>query len=183
MGFLRSVVLYTALALSANAAMADMAALEPLRQGDMRKLAFAETPKPLPDVVLLDETGAEHRLSDFRGQHLLVNFWATWCAPCREEMPSLERLQGELGGDAFRVVTVATGRSDEQAINRFFQEIGVSALPKLRDPKMELARSMGVLGLPVSVIVDPEGREIARLIGDAHWDGPEAKALIGALIQ
>ena len=105
---LRFLVLYTALALGANvAAAADLSAL---KEGDMKKLILTEPPVPAPDTVFQDEAGGEKRLSDWQGKVILVNFWATWCAPCRAEMPALDRLQAELGSDRFEVVTIATGR-------------------------------------------------------------------------
>lgn len=183
---LYSAVLYTALAFGANPAAADsaidIAALDALRTGDMVKLALDTDPAPVPDGILLDEADKEHRLSDMRGKYLLVNFWATWCAPCRKEMASLDRLQTRLGGDRFAVVTIATGPNPLPAIRKFFADEGVPALPLLRDPRQRFARDMGVIGLPISVLVDPEGREIGRLIGEAQWDGPDALALVSALI-
>lgn len=181
MGWVRFAVVYTALALGANAAIAaDPATLESLRVGDMEKLAFTE-PVAVPDVPMIDATEAEHRLSDYRGKLLVVNFWATWCAPCREEMPSLDRLQAEMGDEDFAVLTVAAGRNPLPAIESFYAETGLENLPILRDPTQQLSRAMGVLGLPVTVIIDREGNEIGRLIGGAAWDGPEAKALLAAL--
>lgn len=171
-------VLYTALSLGANAA--DLATL---KQGDMAKLIVADAPKPLPEVALLDETEAERSLSDYKGKVVLLNFWATWCAPCRKEMPGLDALQAEMGGDDFAVVTIATGRNPVPLITRFFDETGVKHLPKLRDPRQQLAGQMGIVALPVTVILDRNGAEVARLIGDAAWDAPEAKAVIAALIK
>ena len=182
MRLFRSAVLYTALALCANAALADTAALEALRDGDMKKLIFHSAPQPVAEVAFVDETEAELTLSRYHGQYVLLNFWATWCAPCRKEMPSLQALQTEFGGDAFQVVTIATGRNSPAGIRRFFEEVGVDSLPKYRDPKQALARQMAVLGLPISVILDPDGNEIARLRGDAHWDSDSARAIVAALI-
>jgi thiol-disulfide isomerase/thioredoxin len=176
-------VLYTALILGANTAHADRAAAEAVIAGDMRKLVFLDTPKPLPEAALVDLTDAPRGLEEWRGRWVVVNFWATWCAPCRKEMPALDRLSGMLGPDGAAVVTVATGRNAVPAIERFFEEIGVANLPALRDPKSGLARSMGIFGLPVTVIVNPEGEEVARLIGDAHWDAPEAVAVLKALAE
>jgi thiol-disulfide isomerase/thioredoxin len=178
---LMSAVLYTALAVAANTLAAETPGLAALRTGDMQKLAVSE-PVEVPDAVLLDEADGAHSLAEHRGKYVLLNFWATWCAPCREEMAALDRLQGELGSDRFAVVTVATGRNAVPAIQRFFAEQSVANLPIWRDPKQEFARAMGVLGLPVTVLIDPEGREIARLTGPAVWDGPDAKALVAALI-
>lgn len=174
-------VLYTALALSANAARADIAAAEAAREGTMKKLLF-QGPFEVSDVAFTDTGGGEYRLSDFSGRHVLVNFWATWCAPCRKEMPMLAELQREFGGDAFEVVTIATGRNSVPTIERFFEEVGVDNLPVYLDPKSKLGRDMDVLGLPITVILDPEGREIARMRGDAEWNSESAKAVVRALI-
>ena len=182
MGILRSMVLYAALAVGANSAMADTVALEALREGLMKKLIFHSESKPVSDKVFTDPDGGEHRPSDYKGKYILVNFWATWCAPCRKEMPSLDNLQETLGGDAFEVVTVATGRNTVPGIKMFFAKAGVTHLPILLDPKQALSRDMGVLGLPITMLIDPEGREIARLRGDAEWDSDSALAIIGALI-
>jgi thiol-disulfide isomerase/thioredoxin len=130
--------------------------------------------------VFLDEADAEHPLSDWRGKWVVLNFWATWCAPCRTEMPMLDRLQVAMPDIA--VLPVATGRNAVEGIERFYEEAGVTALPVLRDPKSDLARSIGVMALPVTVILNPEGQEVARLIGDAHWDSDNAKAILAALV-
>jgi thiol-disulfide isomerase/thioredoxin len=181
-GILCSALLYTALTLGANAAAADTAALEALRDGDMRKLAFHAEPQDASQVVFTDADGVEHRLADWQGKHIVLNFWATWCAPCRKEMPMLDALQSEFGGEAFEVVTIATGRNSIQGIRRFFEEVGVTELPVLLDPRQELARDMGVFGLPVTVILDAEGKEVARLIGEADWQSDSAKAIVSAMI-
>lgn len=170
-------VVYTALALGANAALADVAAL---RTGDMKKLAIHSEVVMLPAALLHDAADVETSLEPYKGKWMVLNFWATWCAPCREEMPSLDRLQGMMPEIA--VVPVATGRNAVTGIERFYEEAGVVNLPILRDVKSQLARDMGVLGLPVTVIVNPDGAEVARLIGDAHWDSPDAQAILAALM-
>jgi thiol-disulfide isomerase/thioredoxin len=182
MSLFRSAVLYTALALGANAAFADNAALEALRDGDMKKLSFHEEAKPVPAIELVDAEGGAQSLEQYRGKVVVLNFWATWCAPCRKEMPSLDRLQAELGGEDFAVVTVATGRNPVPAIRKFFADNGIENLPVLRDPQQALAREMAVLGLPITVILDREGNEIARLQGDAEWDSDSARAIVQALV-
>jgi thiol-disulfide isomerase/thioredoxin len=179
---LRSALLYTALGLTANAAAADMSGVEALREGDMRKLLFHETPLAAGVSSFTTPEGEARSLSDYRGKYVLLNFWATWCAPCRKEMPMLDALQSEFGGEAFEVVTVATGRNSVPGIRRFFEEIGVENLPILLDPRQELAREMSVLGLPITVILSPEGEEIARLRGDADWASDSARAIVAALI-
>lgn len=171
---------YIAVGLGANTAMAqDVSAL---LTGDMRGLVLHDAPvaaSALPFELAADGEGT---LSDYAGQVVLLNFWATWCAPCREEMPALQTLQQTLGGDGFQVVTLATGRNAPQAISRFFEEIGVTTLPQHRDINQQIAREMGIFGLPITVILNTEGMEIARLRGDADWASPEAIAVIEALI-
>jgi thiol-disulfide isomerase/thioredoxin len=175
------VVLYTSLVLGANAGHADVAAADAARAGDMRRVAFGAAPVPLPEIGVVDEAEAPHALAEYKGQWVLLNFWATWCAPCRAEMPTLQALDSAMGDD-FSVVTVATGRNSVEGIDKFFGEAGITTLPKLRDPKSELARNMGILGLPLTVILNPEGQEVARLIGDADWNSADAKAMLTALM-
>jgi thiol-disulfide isomerase/thioredoxin len=121
-------------------------------------------------------------LSAYEGQITVVYFLATWCAPCRAEMPQLADLQTQMGSEDFQVVTIATGRNPRPAMEAFFDEIGVDNLPLHADPRQGVARDLGVLGLPVTVILDREGLEIARLQGDAHWNSDSAMAIITALI-
>jgi thiol-disulfide isomerase/thioredoxin len=175
------VVLYTSLIIGANAGHADIAAADAARAGDMRRVAFAVTPVDLPEIGVVDQAEAPHALAEYKGQWVLLNFWATWCAPCRAEMPTLQALDSAMGDD-FSVVTVATGRNSVEGIDKFFAEAGITTLPKLRDPKSELARNMGVLGLPLTVILNPEGQEVARLIGDADWNSADARAMLTALM-
>lgn len=173
-------VLYTALVLCANPALAE-ADPSSLRDGDMKKLAIHTDSVPLPDAALVDATDAPRSLAEYRGKWVVLNFWATWCAPCRKEMPSLSRLQSAMPEIA--VVPVATGRNAVPGIEKFFAEAEVTNLPILRDPKSELARQTGVMGLPVTLIVNPDGAEVARLIGDAEWDSDSAKAILHAFMS
>jgi thiol-disulfide isomerase/thioredoxin len=158
-----------------------MADIEALRVGTMKKLTFT-APEAVSEVAFTDPAGDEHRLSDWQGRWVLVNFWATWCAPCREEMPGLDALERDFGGERFAVVPIATGRNALPGIERFFAETGVTALPVLLDPKQALARDSGVLGLPVTLIVNPEGQIVARMLGDADWAGESARAIVAALL-
>lgn len=171
-------VLYTALAIGANPALAGD--LADLREGEMKKLALHSEPAAVPEAIFLDADDGEVPLAQWRGKWVVMNFWATWCAPCRKEMPSLLRLQQAMPEIA--VLPVATGRNAVEGIERFYEEAGVQALPILRDPKSELARPMGVMGLPLTVILNPEGQEVARLIGDAEWDSAHAQTMIRALM-
>lgn len=183
MKIIRSLVLYMALALGANTAFADMAAIESLRVGDMKKLNFHSQPKLVSAAEFEHEDGSQGTLADFNGKYTVLNFWATWCAPCRAEMPMLSDLQSKVGGDDFQVITIATGRNPPPAMKKFFDEIGVENLPLHRDPKSQLAREMGVFGLPITVVLDRNGMEIARLQGDAEWNSDSAQAIARALID
>ncbi|MFT6785676.1 MAG: thiol-disulfide isomerase/thioredoxin, partial [Dinoroseobacter sp.] len=117
----------------------DWSSVKALRTDQMRKLMFHSVPQATTDAVFLDEDGGEMTLADLEGGHVVLNFWATWCAPCRKEMPSLANLQAQMGSDGFRVVTVASGRNPPEAIDRFFTEEGIEGLPKYRDPDMALS--------------------------------------------
>ena len=159
----------------------DFAAFEAMREGDMLKLQFGADRGS--DVTFTSDDGEDITLAAYEGQHVVLNFWATWCAPCRKEMPHLSELQTEFGGDDFQVVTVATGVNQRPAMQRFLAEIGVDNLPLHTDGNSALARDMGVIGLPVTLILDPQGQEIARLIGDADWASENAKAILTAIIN
>tara|TARA_R110002072_G_scaffold27730_4_gene89970 strand:- start:1079 stop:1642 length:564 start_codon:yes stop_codon:yes gene_type:complete len=176
--------MYTALVTGANPAAAAGADILGLRDGDMKKLVVHSTPIATSDAAFdLEDDGGKATLADYRGKYVLVNFWATWCAPCRKEMPQLNALQKEFGGDNFQVLTIATGRNSPEGITRFFSEAGIDSLPRHQDPKQALASQMGVFGLPITVIMNPEGREIARMRGDANWSSDSARAIIKALVQ
>lgn len=167
-------------ALTAPAVALDVAGQAALSIGTMKRFVFsAERPAAPGDIAFANMDGPDARLADFAGTPVLLNLWATWCAPCRAEMPSLSRLQDTMGAD-LKVVTLAAGRNPPPAVSKFFEEIGVSNLPRYLDPKQEVPRAMGVFGLPVSILIGADGREIGRLIGDAEWDNPEAIALIRA---
>lgn len=168
-------------ALAGGAFATEPVDLDALRVGEMARFNF-DDPQPARDGVFLSPDQSEHKLSDFRGSPVLINFWATWCPPCRKEMPSLDRLQAALGDDA-HVLTIAAGRNSPRAIDAFFAEAGVTRLPKFMDPQGAFAREMSVFGLPVSILLDADGHVVGRLIGDAEWDSPEAIGLIRALIR
>lgn len=177
-------LVYTALLMGANAVWAVGPDILSLRDGDMKKLVVHESPQAVSDAPfnLADDAGTA-TLADYRDKYVLLNFWATWCAPCRKEMPQLNALQQEFGGENFEVLTIATGRNSPVGIIKFFTEAGIDSLPRHQDPKQALAAQMGVFGLPITVLIDPEGREIARLRGDAEWDSDSAKAILKALIE
>jgi thiol-disulfide isomerase/thioredoxin len=179
-------LLYGVIAASANAEPLDaagIAALEALRTGEMEKVVLHDEPRPALSGTFQDAEGDEVSLSDFGGRVVLLNFWATWCPPCRAEMPSIDRLAGEMAGDGLAVIALSSDRGGPERIAEFFAEIGVVNLSIHQDPRGELQRAAGAIGLPVTLLLDREGREVARVTGDAVWDSPEAKALIGRLVE
>lgn len=180
---MRFVVLYMALALGANAAAAQ--ALSDLVPADMRGLVIHDAPQPVTDAPFLDMQDAEGRLSDYRGRVVVLNFWATWCAPCVVEMPYLDALEGRYGSDDFEVVTISMDRRIEEPL-AFFEERALENLNFYFDPGMSIA--FGVMGsanrgLPLTILYDRNGFEIGRLAGEAEWDSPEAHALIEAALE
>ncbi len=183
MEFIRSFFVYTALILGANSTLAATNStdhLQALKQGDMKKLVLHEE---ISERAFLTQGADEGRLSDFAGQYVLLNFWATWCTPCRKEMPSLSALQTQLGDARFKVVTIATGRNAPKAMQAFFDALEIKNLPLYRDPKQKLAKDMAVLGLPMTLLISPQGKEVARLRGEADWASAPAQALLRAWIQ
>lgn len=137
-----------------------------------------DPPVPAPLEVFEDLAGARVRLADFRGQVVLVNFWATWCAPCVREMPTLDRLQAMLAGEGLVVAAVSVDRAGRQAVEPFAAKLGLEHLALFLDPKSALARAFGLSGLPTTYLIDRAGRVVRVLAGPAEWDSPEVVALI-----
>jgi thiol-disulfide isomerase/thioredoxin len=158
------------------------AASETSLQTGLDKLVRIKTPRALADFTFSDGNGAEHKLSDFRGKVVLVNLWATWCAPCKIEMPGLNRLQGKLGGEAFTVLPISLDFGGPEKPKGFLETNKLNHLGLYQSPSTKLMQHFGAPGLPYTVLVDRKGREIARLAGPAEWDSPEAVALIKDVI-
>nr|WP_254368098.1 TlpA disulfide reductase family protein [Paracoccus sp. Z118] len=174
-------ILYTSLLIAANAGLASAGPVDwdAAREAGLAKLT--DGAQEVPDIAFKDADGNEVTLADWQGKALLVNFWATWCAPCREEMPSLDSLAEQRNGEDFEVLTIASGRNPPPAIRKFLDETGVENLPILTDERMALARAMGVMAMPVTILIDAEGQEVARMIGDADWASPAAIAVVDQL--
>jgi thiol-disulfide isomerase/thioredoxin len=135
-----------------------------------------------PPLELADLDGKLHRLADYRGRAVLVNFWATWCAPCREEMPSLDRLQQAFEGEPVRVIALSVDRAGPDRVKAFLDEIGAANLSVYRDPTVKAARTLKVPGLPATLLIDRQGREVGRVLGLARWDGDAAIAAVRRLL-
>ena len=135
--------------------------------------AVYESPRPLPEIRFENGQGEAMSLADFRGKVVLLNIWATWCAPCRREMPTLDRLQATLGGPDFQVVALSIDRNGLPVVQEFYAEVGLETLPIYVDQSGKAQRALRVLGVPTTLLIDREGKEIGRLLGPAEWDSPE----------
>ena len=160
----------------------DTGGLASYARGEMRQFTSLDTPPAQPDVAYSDAEGNEVRLSDYRGQVILVNFWATWCGPCVEEMPALDRLQAQMGGDDFQVVTVSLDRGMDEVI-AFFDRMELENLPIIHDTNLASFSRIQTPGLPTSVLYDRQGRELGRVTAPAEWDSEDAMALIRAAMN
>jgi len=135
-------------------------------------------PKPLAAISFASGQGQPRSLSDFKGKIVVLNIWATWCVPCRKEMPALDRLQAALGGPGFEIVPVSIDRGGLDIVNKFYGEIGMSHLGKYVDTSGQVVRSLNAVGVPTTLIVDRAGNEIGRVVGPAEWDAPEVVELL-----
>lgn len=154
----------------------------PSRPSDLR-FAALERPRPLPEVRFVDGDGRALTLADFRGRVVLLNIWATWCVPCRREMPTLERLEKRLGGPDFEVVVLSIDVDGIPVVKDFYRELGLEALGIYVDKTARARLALKVTGIPTTLLVDREGREIGRTIGPAEWDSPEAVKLIRGYLE
>jgi thiol-disulfide isomerase/thioredoxin len=161
--------------------------LEPLAHGEVAALTMATTPFKLPDLAFDDAEGKPKKLSDWRGRTVLVNLWATWCVPCRREMPALDALQAKLGGPNFEVVAVNIDTRDPGKPKNFLKDANLTRLSYFTDQKAKVfqdLKSVGrALGMPTSVLVDGQGCEIATIAGPAEWASDDAVKLISAALK
>jgi len=158
--------------------------LAPLAHGEVAALTMATAPLRLPDLVFDDADGKPRKLSDWRGRTVLVNLWATWCVPCRKEMPALDRLQTKLGGKDFEVVAINIDTRDLEKPRNFLKDARLTQLGYFSDQKAKVFQDLKTigraLGMPTSVLVDGQGCEIATIAGPAEWDSDDAIKLITA---
>jgi thiol-disulfide isomerase/thioredoxin len=141
-----------------------------------------DAPKPLPELGIADGAGKVGALADFRGKFVLLNIWATWCVPCRKEMPTLDRLQGQLGGPNFEVVALSIDRGGADVVRKFYAEVGIQNMAARLDAAAEAPFKLGAVGLPTTLLINPQGQEIGRLIGPAEWDSPEMIGFLKSIV-
>ena len=148
------------------------------RKGGFANYVEAKELKPVPAVRFTDASGRVMTLEDFRGRVVVLNLWATWCTPCVAEMPTLDRLQQQLGEEDAIVLALSIDRGGQEAVKEFYEKTGVSHLKVFVDPTMRAQSDLGILGLPTTLIIDREGRERGRLVGPAEWDDAAAVDLV-----
>ncbi|VVB49993.1 Thiol:disulfide interchange protein TlpA [Beijerinckiaceae bacterium RH AL1] len=153
-------------------------ALDPLARGDVAALILASAPNDLGAIAFDDGDGGHKIVADFKGRSILLNLWATWCVPCRAEMPALDRLEGALGSKTFQVVPVDIDTARLDRPRAFLQEIGARHVKFFSDHSADILQTLHGTGLPTSVLIGPDGCEIGTMAGPALWDSPDAKALI-----
>jgi thiol-disulfide isomerase/thioredoxin len=155
--------------------------------GEIAALTVARTPFRVPDLAFKDAQGRGRKLSDWRGRTVLLNLWATWCVPCRKEMPALDQLQAALGSDKFEVVTISIDTRDPEKPLAFLKDAGVSHLAYYSDQSakvfQELKLAGKAFGMPTTLIVDPNGCEIGEMAGPAEWASADGVKLVSAAIS
>jgi thiol-disulfide isomerase/thioredoxin len=169
-----------------QAAVATAARIAPLVHGEVAALAVAHTPFHVPDLAFKDAQGRDRTLADWRGRTVLLNLWATWCVPCRREMPALDALQSDLGGPKFQVVAVNIDTRNPQKPLAFLKQVGVTHLAYYSDQSaqvFETLRTAGkAFGMPTTLLVDPKGCEIGNMAGPAAWSSDDGVKLVRAII-
>jgi thiol-disulfide isomerase/thioredoxin len=161
--------------------------LAPFARGEVAAFAVADPSRRLPDLAFRDATGAERRLADWRGRTVLLNLWATWCVPCRKEMPALEALESKLGGPGFEVVAVNIDTRDGDKPRAWLKEVGIDRLAYYADPTAKVFQDLKIMGraagMPTTLLVDPAGCEIGTVAGPAEWASEDAVKLVTAALK
>ncbi|WP_045837432.1 TlpA family protein disulfide reductase [Hyphomicrobium sp. 99] len=154
-----------------------------LKLGQMAAFVAKKTPEPLPDITFQDATGKDVKLSSLKGKTILLNLWATWCEPCREEMPALDHLQKELGSDKFEVLALSLDRKGYDASRKFLDELKADNVKLYTDVTAKQGMALKLLGMPTTILINKDGLEVGRLAGSAKWDSDDAKKLIEAAMN
>lgn len=157
-----------------------VAELKPRIRGAVAAVALSGSPRPVPDIAFIDGEGEARNLSEWRGRTVLLNLWATWCVPCRQEMPELDQLQADQGSEGFEVLALNIDRAGPHLGKEFYAEIGLASLGYYHDPEGRVFRELKALGMPTTLLIDHRGCELGRLAGPADWAAPEAQDLVRA---
>jgi thiol-disulfide isomerase/thioredoxin len=165
------------------AILAVFAIAGPAYAGPPQNFVLHDTPVPVPELQFTDGQGQPRTLADFLGKVVLLNIWATWCLPCRTEMPTLDRLQASLGGNDFEIVALSIDRGGADAVRTFYTEIGIQHLAIHVDTSRKAGFALATAGLPTTLLIDAKGRELGRLIGPAEWDAPDMVTFLKSIIE
>lgn len=163
--------------------MTSSAVAEPPERVGPNGVLLWESPREVSEISFEAGDGTPLTLTNFEGKLILLNVWATWCGPCREEMPTLDALQAELGGTDFEVVALSIDRKGIEVVNEFYQEVGIEHLTLYVDPTGMASAHLGAVGIPTTLLLDRQGREIGRLVGEAEWDTPEMINFLAETIE
>ena len=151
-------------------------------RGELRKFIFSEKTEVLPKPLILDANENMVEIG-YDEDILIINFWATWCAPCKKEMPSLNSLAQNMKYEDIQIITIASGRNSKEAIDGFFDDNNLVNLKKYRDPRGRIAVKYGVTAVPTTVVINPTGLEIGRIIGDIDWDTADVRSFFKKLLE
>jgi thiol-disulfide isomerase/thioredoxin len=167
-------------------ALAKARQIAPLAHGEVAAVQVANEARALPDLSFMDATGAPKSLADWRGRTVLLNLWATWCVPCRKEMPALQALQQQLGGKNFEVLAVNIDTRDPEKPKAWLRDVGIDRLAYYADPSAKVFQELKLIGkafgMPTTLLIDPAGCEIATLAGPAEWASDDAVKLVRAAL-
>ncbi|MEP4378759.1 MAG: TlpA disulfide reductase family protein [Alphaproteobacteria bacterium] len=147
-------------------------------EGQVQNYEPLPAPLVVPDVTVLAQKDGPITLDRFKGKFVVLNFWATWCGPCIRELPSLDRLNAELGGETAQVVLISQDRGGFKQTDRFLKKLKVDFPDNFIDERLKFSRAIGVVSLPTTILIGPDGKELGRLVGSAEWDSPEALDLV-----
>jgi thiol-disulfide isomerase/thioredoxin len=158
----------------------------PFARGEVAGVVVASRPLRLPDLAFRDADGGERHLAEWRGRTVLLNLWATWCVPCRKEMPALDELQAKLGGPPFEVLSINIDTRDANKPRAWLKEVGITRLGYYADASAKVFQDLKLvgraIGMPTTILVDPVGCEIGTIAGPAEWASEDALALVRAAL-
>ena len=173
-----TILIYATLTIYANISLSherkDFESLQDSLKGSLKNILMHEKTMFRPPITLQKLTSGDEVIEFGQGNVIIINFWATWCVPCREEMPSLNDLVTNVGSDNFSIIAIATGRNSQKSIKKFFEQYNLSNLRSFKDPRGAVASQMSVMGLPTTIIIDQHSNELGRLIGSTDWNSSEA---------
>jgi len=164
-------------------ALLSLMLISPIQASEHSPFTLNMIPLPLPDISFRNDANKVVSLADYSGKYIVLNFWATWCAPCLAEMPTLDNLEGQLGGDDFQVLALSIDRAGDKAVRKFYAKTGIKNLTIVLDQMGEVGRGFKVQALPTTILLDPKGRELGRFVGSTDWDTPEMLSFFKDLIK